>query len=108
MVFDLVVQEGLHLSSLYFNLGASQPSENPDIDESDLIERFESNEFDEESEEDMTQRGELVRILIDKTNLRIPPVFSQAEKDKILMGEWVGIVEVETLSISSTKMKKAE
>ncbi|HAU88252.1 MAG TPA: hypothetical protein DCW90_23090 [Lachnospiraceae bacterium] len=54
------------------------------------------------------ERQSLVKVLIDKTNLGIPPIFDQVEADKILMADQVDIVEVEHVDLKSVKTKKPQ
>ena len=73
------------------------------VDQPDTID----NGPDEEEEVSPSKEREtLVRVLIDKTNLGIPPIFDEVEKDKILTADQVDIVEVETVELKSTTFKK--
>ena len=61
-----------------------------------------------EEEKKEEERQTLVKVLIDKTNLGIPPIFDEVEKDKILIADQVDVVEVETVDLQTVKVKKPE
>lgn len=54
-----------------------------------------------------SENQEIVRILIDKTNLGIPPELSEVEKSKILNASQVDVIEVENLDLSTMTIVKA-
>lgn len=117
---------GSKLNTKYFDLAPSvneTPKEvQPVVEETKKEEKHEpesSLEIDDETENDVTavepevketeeekERGEIVRVLIDKTNLGIPPIFDEVEKDKILNATQVDLVEVETVDLPFTKLNR--
>ena len=65
------------------------------------------SELKEETDED-TKRKKIVKVLIDKTNLGVPPEFDEIEKDNIFNADQVDLVEVETVDLESVIMDKPD
>lgn len=74
--------------------------DNPLID-TETIERNKQDALRTEEE-----HGKIVKVIIDKTNLGMPAVFDDVERDIILNASQIDLVEVETLDINTITIKK--
>ena len=114
--------DGATLKGKYFNLAplnsvkkevdvanAKNTSPKTNNTEKDPVEEeFISAEEAAEMDDEEKEHQRIVKVLIDKTNLGVPAIFDEVEKDAIFNADQIDLVEVETVELSSLKMNKPQ
>lgn len=86
--------------------GESKSEKDTEVPDNPLIDKETIEKNKQVALKSEEEHGQLVKVIIDKTNLGMPAVFDEVERNIILNATQIDLVEVETVDLSTVNIKK--